>query len=164
MFFFLWGGGGDNRQIFLNKRSNSSCVSFRKPRRRSGGGVTGMPCPGEPPPPSPQPLYPRTLRPYLPGTLEPMLCCKLVRVVLLRVLAQLHEKMVRQDSARSPRSEQHRAQQRYESRRCPMSGRSVHRVRLVGGQSARPPASRSARDGCVDGFGRKRKEGRKEKK
>lgn len=71
-----------------------------------------------------------TNTPYLPGTVEPMLCCKLVRLVL-RVLAQLHEKMVRQDSARSPRSEHHRAQHRYESRRCPMTGRSVHRVRLV---------------------------------
>lgn len=78
--------------------------------------------------------------PYLAGALEPMLCCKLVRLVL-RVLAQLHEKMVRQDSARSPRSEQqHRAQHRYQSRRrCPVSGRSVHRVRLlVVGPPARP--------------------------
>lgn len=110
---------GEKQTHYLYKQINSSCVSFQKPRRRSGGAVTDCRVQASP-----------TNTPYLPGTVEPMLCCKLVRLVL-RVLAQLHEKMVRQDSVRSPRSEQHRAQHRYESRRCPMTGRSVHRVRLV---------------------------------
>ncbi|TNN78528.1 hypothetical protein EYF80_011311 [Liparis tanakae] len=77
--------------------------------------------------------------PYLSGTLEPMLCCKLVRLIL-RVLVQLNQKMVRERSFCSLCRKQQRVQQHYKSHGCPMSGRSTHRVCLV---SIRVPGRRA---------------------
>lgn len=67
---------------------------------------------------------------YLSGAVEPMLCCKLVRLIL-SVLAQLDQKMVRGSSSRSLRREQQqqqRVQRHHRPHARPVPGRSTHRV------------------------------------
>lgn len=78
--------------------------------------------------------------PHLSCTLKPVLSCKLVRLVLC-VPAQLNQEMVRDGTVCGLRGEQQRIQQhQHPSRRCPVSGRPAHRVRLL---SVRPFACSS---------------------
>lgn len=68
--------------------------------------------------------------PYLPCTLEPILRCNLVCLVLC-VFVQLNQKVFARDSLRGLRGAEQQRVEHYKSQGCPMSGRSTHRVRLV---------------------------------